>query len=279
MVQTRMPVANAKILQASLLGCALLVFASSAYQSVQDTFEILFGSLTLFEILTLMTDMLPCLVSLFEAIAFFWLFKEVERRRHAVGLSERTLEAFLVVFALRACMLLFDFAGGRAWLFGIQDLLSLAFLVRIMLLRTSKKQDEVAEDEDSVMRYLIPGCAVLACLMRPDMSESSLYNFWWGVSHYVAAVAVAPQALLLTKQADSFSQQGLLKTYAALAISRVLDMVYWSNVAHMMAPENGGFNLSGFTILAANSVGLGLIAYTTCLTARGYYTRKWVASV
>merc|ERR1719265_46653 len=102
------------------------------------------------------------------------------------------------------------------------------------------------------------GAIFLAMLIHPDLNNRPLFDAIWTSSLYVDVISTLPQLWMINKiggRVDALSAH-----YVALvAFSRVVDMIFWYYGFEELAPENGAFNLAGWTVLTAHMIHLLLM--------------------
>mmetsp|Transcript_3018 Transcript_3018/g.6995 ORF Transcript_3018/g.6995 Transcript_3018/m.6995 type:complete len:301 (+) Transcript_3018:262-1164(+) len=110
----------------------------------------------------------------------------------------------------------------------------------------------------------IAGCIVAAILIHPDLNNRPFFDGLWACSLYVDVMSTMPQLWMIHKAEGKID--ALSAHYVFLvAISRLLDTVFWWFGYEELAPENGGWNISGYTVLGANVLHIVLMGdFVTC---------------
>lgn len=85
-----------------------------------------------------------------------------------------------------------------------------------------------------------------------------MFDAIWTASLYVDVVSTLPQLWMIGRLGGKVD--ALCAHYVALiAVSRALDVVFWYHGFEELAPENGSFNLAGWTVLGAHCLHLILM--------------------
>jgi len=201
---------------------------------------------------------------LIQVVALGALVIAVCTRESVRGISLRSIGMQGVSFFLRlssTCWLKgyipVDSTGD--WLYQLADASAWFLCMNLcyMITHTYRKTYQEAEDTFAA-KYVCVACCVLAGLNHPDLNNRPFFDAIWTASLYVDVVSTLPQLWMIGKLGGKID--ALSAHYVALiAFARLVDMIFWYHGFEELAPENGGFNLAGWTVLGAHMVHLLLM--------------------
>merc|ERR1719359_2230469 len=76
------------------------------------------------------------------------------------------------------------------------------------------------------VRYLIPGCLVLALVLHPQFKRGRMYSMSWTSSFYVDVLALLPQVVMMQRGGGKV-EAPIAHFVAATAVSRIFDLSFW----------------------------------------------------
>lgn len=201
---------------------------------------------------------------LIQVLALGALLVGITARESVHGLSFKSLALQGVSYGLRLCSTCWlkgyipvDSTGD--WLYQLGDVSALLLCAQICYLISRKYRGTYQEAEDS-FAALPAGifCAVLACLVHPDLNNRPLFDSIWSCALYVDVVSTLPQLWMMGKNGGKVD--ALSAHYVALiAVSRTTDMIFWWYGFEELAPEDGSFNFAGWSVFGAHLVHLVLM--------------------
>merc|ERR1719161_2966480 len=143
----------------------------------------------------------------------------------------------------------------------MMQVVSLPLVLEILWLTFAKYRSSYQEDLDAMkVKYLVPGCIVLAFVLHPNFVQGYGYSMCWTISFYVDVLALLPQVVMMTF-GNGTVEAPIANFVAATAFSRVVDLCFWY-LRFDLGPQGWmfGFNFSGYLIVFWHLVSLGLIA-------------------
>merc|ERR1719359_1009955 len=76
------------------------------------------------------------------------------------------------------------------------------------------------------IKYLIPGCLLLALVLHPNFKRGHLYSLSWTVSFYIDTLALLPQVVMM-QRGNGKVEAPIAHFVAATAVSRSFDLGFW----------------------------------------------------
>jgi len=201
---------------------------------------------------------------LIQVTALGALLIAVITRRSVRGISLRSMSMQALSFFLRLCSTCWlkgyipvDSTGD--WLYQVSDLVAWALCMQICyLICTTYSSSYQAREDTFAASYVSFGCFCLAVVIHPDLNNRPFFDAIWTASLYVDVVSTLPQLWMIGKLGGKVD--ALSAHYVALiALSRAVDMFFWTYGFEELAPENGSFNLAGWTVLGAHAIHLLLM--------------------
>ncbi|CAM9679612.1 unnamed protein product [Ectocarpus sp. 12 AP-2014] len=180
-------------------------------------------------------------------------------KKHARGVSMKSLQLYAVVFASRLVSVLqhegylpYDRSGD--FVYHGAEIASLALAVGCVVLMSTKFKSTYQQDVDSFgalhvptewgTLYIFVPCLLLAIVMHPNLNKNFLSDTAWTFSMYLESMAIVPQLFMFQKQAKGIVEVLVTHSTFALGLARVLDMVFWM------------FSYKELTHAGSNSVGM-----------------------
>ncbi|CAM9178569.1 unnamed protein product [Ectocarpus sp. 12 AP-2014] len=137
-------------------------------------------------------------------------------KKHARGVSMKSLQLYAVVFASRLVSVLqhegylpYDRSGD--FVYHGAEIASLALAVGCVVLMSTKFKSTYQQDVDSFgalhvptewgTLYIFVPCLLLAMVMHPNLNKNFLSDTAWTFSMYLESMAIVPQLFMFQKQA------------------------------------------------------------------------------
>ena len=210
--------------------------------------------------------------SLTRCFAVTLLVAQLQQSKSASGISSKTLQCYVCVFASRLLSILrhegylpYDRSGD--WIYHCIEVGAfLATLAALALVHGpySSTYDVTADGfgapgvpSNLGALVLIVPAFVVALLVHPGLNKDVLSDASWTYAMYLESFAVLPQLYLFQKQARRVATVDYLVGHfvAALGLSRVVEMGFWMNSFHELADRNGNRHV-GVLVLVAQMVHL-----------------------
>lgn len=156
-------------------------------------------------------------------LSFVLLLHKLIKGKSSAGISLRTQEMYLVVFATRYIDIFWNFSSYYNWILKILFIGACSAIVYTMRFGAPQKATYNAELDAFPVQYLLGPCALMGVLVNQD--HKSLFEMVWAFSIYLEALAILPQLFLLQKQGEV---ENLTSHYvAALGAYRALYLLNW----------------------------------------------------
>jgi hypothetical protein len=210
--------------------------------------------------------------SLTRCFAVTLLVAQLQQSKSASGISSKTLQCYVCVFASRLLSILrhegylpYDRSGD--WIYHCIEVGAfLATLAALFLVHGAyaSTYDVTADGFGAPgvpshlgALVLIVPAFVIALLVHPGLNKDVLSDASWTYAMYLESFAVLPQLYLFQKQAKRVATVDYLVGHfvAALGLSRVVEMGFWMNSFHELADRNGNRHV-GVLVLVAQMVHL-----------------------
>mmetsp|Transcript_9160 Transcript_9160/g.21997 ORF Transcript_9160/g.21997 Transcript_9160/m.21997 type:complete len:271 (+) Transcript_9160:109-921(+) len=218
------------------------------------------------------------LSSAVQTLAFLLLCAKVYTQNTAAGVSARTLQMYVAMYAFRLSSTLFfngylpmDQTGD--WAYQASDIAGLVTV--LWLLRTIRcgrlSWTYQWEHDTHPVAPVVGACFALAVLVHPTLNNWAPADIAWTTALYIDAVALLPQLWMMTRIGGEV--EALTAHFvAAVCVSRFLNLIFWYHGFPELAPADGGFNSAGWAIILAHLLQLFLACDFL------YYYAKSVAS-
>lgn len=201
---------------------------------------------------------------LIQVVALAALLIAIVSRGSVRGISLRSLTLQAVSFFLRLCSTCWlkgyipvDSTGD--WLYQLADFAAWVLCMQMCYLICYTYRSTYQEAEDCfASAYTGIACFCLAVVIHPDLNNRPIFDAIWTCSLYVDVVSTLPQLWMMGKLGGKVD--ALCAHYVALiGLSRAVDMIFWYYGFEELAPEDGSFNLAGWTVFGAHLVHLLLM--------------------
>lgn len=223
-----------------------------------------------------------------QCIGYVCLRLKISQQRSVAGISGKTLSLQALSCGLRLCSTTWlrgyipsDSTGD--WFYQFLDVLALVMCLQIMYcVFKSYNFTYQADDDVCNVKAIVLICFTLAVLVHPDLNNRPLFDTLWTTALYIDVVAMMPQLKMMTK--ISGEVEALTSHFVgATAVSRVVSLVFWYVAFQELAPLDGSFNMSGWTIMFAHVVQVLLFCdflfyYVRACALSGYNTRLDLSS-
>lgn len=175
-------------------------------------------------------DMMQWASALAEAFGLLTLGRKIKTQKTVAGISGHTFLVYCIVYAFRQFLLIPAFAwtalGG--WVTEILLSGSLVMVLDVAWNVFKTHRDTYQSDLDTLhVKYLVPGCFLLACLLRPVLTlESPSYTFFWTICLYLDVLALMPQVVMMGRSGGKI-EAPICNFVAVTALSRMVDLCAW----------------------------------------------------
>merc|ERR1719409_2146527 len=182
----------------------------------------------------------------------------------AAGISMKSLILQVMVYACRLSSTTWlkgyipiDSTGD--YLYQLLDTLTLLVCVRLIYCCLGPLRHTYQDEYDTMdIKPILIGCLVAAVLVHPDLNDRPIFDSLWAASLYVDVAAMAPQLWMMTKVGGC---EALTSHYAAaIATSRVVNLIFWYHGYEELAPEDDSANYAGYAIILAHALQILLMA-------------------
>lgn len=192
-----------------------------------------------------------------QCLAFLMLLMKMASKHQAGGLSMKTLQLYVVMYVCRLTSTLFRHGylpvdGTGDGIYQMCDIVALS-MVCFMLYRIQHGAERYSyqRDEDSFpLHRLVFGCFCMAMVNHPDLNDSKFFDVAWTMALYVDTVALVPQLYMMSKGGEIEMLTGHF--IASMCVSRFVALLFWYHGYEELAPEDGGYNITGWTIIGAH---------------------------
>jgi len=193
-----------------------------------------------------------------QCFALTCLRLKISQEKSVAGISAQTLVLQASSFALRLCSTTWlngyiPVDGTGDWLYQVLDVAALLIVLNILYCIFKSHRSTYQEDQDSSFKVEIIAlvCFVFAVFVHPDLNNRPVFDTLWATALYIDVVAMLPQLAMMSKIRGEI--EALTSHFVgATALSRAVSLIFWYHGFAELAPLDGSFNLSGWTILAAH---------------------------
>lgn len=210
-------------------------------------------------------DHLGFLSCVAEAYGLISLLYKINLRGHVNGISGMSVIMFAVTYT---CRLVETFLlASKPWVnidgMALEFLqtvnLCLVYTVLWSIFKTYRNSYQADLDVLKV-KYLLPGCVMLAAVLHPRFRQGLMYSLSWTASFYVDVLALLPQ-VVMTHRGKGKLEVPIANFVMATAISRSSDLVFWC-FRRNLGPQGFiyGINVSGIIIISFHLMNLALVA-------------------
>ncbi|CAM9176733.1 unnamed protein product, partial [Phaeothamnion confervicola] len=195
-------------------------------------------------------------------------------KKHAKGVSLKTLQIYVLVFAMRLISITrhegylpYDRSGD--YIYHTAEILSLLLSASAMVLMYTKFQRTYQRDYDNFGAYpplphelgtlwLVVPALVLALVLHPSLNNDFLSDTAWTASMYLESAAIVPQLFMFQKQAKGVVEVLVGHSVFALGFARVLDMIFWLYSYHELT-NKAGSKAVGILVLGTQFVHIAIM--------------------
>lgn len=196
-----------------------------------------------------------------QCLGFLALLLKVRAQKTVTGISSKSLEVYSLVFLFRLSSTLVkngyipvDRSGD--WVYQAADIVSFLIVLQLLLCihKTHRATYQAEHDTLNIWRA-VPPCMLLGVFVHGDLNNSPFFDAMWAISLNLDTIALLPQLWMLTKMGGKV--EALTSHFVvALTASRALAFLFWYHGFPELAPQAGGFNVSGWTIIGAHALQL-----------------------
>jgi len=196
-----------------------------------------------------------------QCLGFYLLLAKVDRHRSVAGVSAKTLELYVLVFAFRLCSttmrngyLPMDRSGD--WVFQAADVVSMVMAIRLLRSIRGTHRSTYQEEYDTMpIARMIPPCVLLAIFCHGNLNRHPFFDVVWTISMNLDTIAMVPQLWMLAKIGGEV--EGMTSHFvAALAFSRACAFSFWFYGFTALAPrgKDAGPNFAGYQLITAHAM-------------------------
>jgi len=196
-----------------------------------------------------------------QCLGFLALLLKVRTQKTVKGISSKTLEMYVGVFMFRLSSTMvkngylpIDQSGD--WAYQLADIVSLFIVFQLLYCchKTHGSTYQAQHDTLQIQHTLLP-CVMLAVCTHGDLNSNQFFDIMWTISMNIDTVALLPQLWMLTKIGGEV--EGMTTHFvAAIFVSRICALAFWAYGYVELAPQKGGSNVAGYTIIFMHSLQL-----------------------
>ncbi|CAN0013874.1 unnamed protein product [Ascophyllum nodosum] len=186
-------------------------------------------------------------------------------KKHAKGVSLKSLELYVAVFASRLVSVMqhegylpYDRSGD--FVYHAAEIVSLLVALACAVLMVTKLKSSYQKEIDSFgalhlptelgALYIAVPCAVLALFFHPGLNRDFVSDTAWTFSMYLESLAIVPQLFMFQKQARGIVEVLVTHSTFALGLARVLDMIFWIFSYRELTTHSGSRSVGVFVLIA-----------------------------
>jgi len=199
-----------------------------------------------------------------QGFGYMCLRLKVSQQQSVAGISGQALILQSLSYGLRLCSTTWlngyiPVDGTGDWLYQMLDVFALLMSLQIIYCVFKSHRHTYQEEHDTwSVQFIALGCFVLAALVHPDLNSRPLFDTLWTTALYIDVVAMMPQLAVMTKVKGEV--EALTSHYVgAIALSRLVSLVFWYHGYAEIAPLDGSFNMAGWAIVFAHVVQMLLL--------------------
>lgn len=212
-----------------------------------------------------------------QCLGFCLLRLKVRKQNGVKGISSRSLQLFLVVYACRLYSTL-QYKGylpvDRSGDWAYQACEVVAFCVTLSVLVSMHGIHDATYEREhdtcGILAFLAAGL-VLAFLVHPSLNNRAVPDIAWTCALYLESIAMIPQLYMMSKKGgvvESFAGHFI----ACVFFSRLLNIAFWLHSYPELRAKGAEFNLPGFFVLGAQLFQVVLFGDFMCYYARSVRT-------
>lgn len=210
------------------------------------------------------SDLLGYISVIAEGLGLVALRYKIMNQGRVSGVSGMTIAMYCIVYILREVMLMprsFSIFNLDGWMIEVLQLPAILMALDVLKSVFVTHNNSYQADLDVLnIKYLVPGCLLLAVLLHPTFAQGALYSYFWTAYLYLDIMALLPQVVMMAKAGGKI-EAPIAHFVAALAFSRLVDLEYWY-FEFELGPQGywGAFNYSGWLIVVVHVLSLLLVA-------------------
>mmetsp|Transcript_19888 Transcript_19888/g.39662 ORF Transcript_19888/g.39662 Transcript_19888/m.39662 type:complete len:348 (+) Transcript_19888:378-1421(+) len=183
--------------------------------------------------------------------------------KKAAGVSLKTLQLYVIVFAMRLSSIIrhegylpYDKTGD--WLYHLIEFLSLGFSISAVYGCTVRFGRSYQSSQDSFGEMNVPpGCGalflavptlLLAMFIHPTLNKDWLSDVAWTYAMYLESVALVPQLFMFQKAVGGIVEMLTAHFVFALGLGRALEFIFWFH-SYQELVNNSGSASPGYIAL------------------------------
>jgi ER lumen protein retaining receptor len=193
-----------------------------------------------------------------QCFGYICLRLKIAQQKSVAGISGRSLilQALSICFRLSSTTWLKGYIpvdGTGDWLYQCLDVITLLMILQILHCIFKTHRPSYQEEHDNFnVQVVALSCFVVASLVHPDLNNRPVFDTLWTTALYIDVVSMLPQLSMMSNLGKT---ESLTCHYVgAIAISRVISLMFWYYGYVEVAPLDGSFNLAGWGILVAHLV-------------------------
>ena len=201
--------------------------------------------------------------SLTRTFGFMVLVWRIFVKKHAKGVSKKTLQLYAGVFVFRLMSILrhegylpYDKSGDFIYhLCEMASLGSAAFCLYLMsttYAHTYQRRYDTFGNmympEQFGALYLFVPCVLLGLVFHPTLNNDALSDISWAISMYLESCAIVPQLFMFQRQAKTVVEVLISHSVFALGFARVMDMIFWLFSYHELSTVTGSKSVGMFVL-------------------------------
>eukprot|EP00746_Dinoflagellata_sp_MGD_P003317 gnl/MRDRNA2_/MRDRNA2_106445_c0_seq1.p1 gnl/MRDRNA2_/MRDRNA2_106445_c0~~gnl/MRDRNA2_/MRDRNA2_106445_c0_seq1.p1 ORF type:complete len:317 (-),score=54.16 gnl/MRDRNA2_/MRDRNA2_106445_c0_seq1:49-999(-) len=210
-------------------------------------------------------DQIGYISCLLEGYGLVSVYRKIKNNKSAAGISGMTMLMFGLSYVLRECETMITLTMSRLTFDGaaleILQLQSVPLVALILWNVFMTHYNSYQGDLDVLkVKYLVPGCVVLALVLHPSFKQGLLYSLCWTTSFYVDVLALLPQVVMMSR-GNGKVKAPIANFVATTSFSRFVDLFFWY-FRFDLGPQGWmfGINYSGYLIVFWHIVSLCLVA-------------------
>jgi len=166
-----------------------------------------------------------------EGFGLISLRSKIALRGHVKGLSGMSMIMFTLTYSMREFEAFFiaRVQWNEANIIFLEVLqmssMLMSWTVLIAIFKTYRTSYQ--DDLDVLkVKYLIPGCLLLALVLHPNFRRGHTYSLSWTSSFYIDTLALLPQVVMMSR-GNGKVEAPIAHFVAATMVSRTFDLAFW----------------------------------------------------
>jgi len=164
-----------------------------------------------------------------EAFGLLMLRKKIARQGNVSGISGMTMGMYALVYASRQVVNLpmCSWVALDDWALWVLGMVSFWMVLDVLRSVFVTFRSSYQEEHDVLsMKYMVPGCLILAALLRPNFTDGWAESYCWAVCLYMDVLALMPQVVMMSRGGGRV-EAPVSHFVAATAVSRGADLWFW----------------------------------------------------